>query len=222
MRPRQTPEPKKIDDGHVECPVCSKTFSKYGYQSHFRYAHRGDKDCPAGWNKGLTKETSKGVAKNAAASSRTMTQWHASLSPEEKLNHGKSISEAQKLSGKVGGIRRGSGLGKKGWFKGYWCDSTWELAWLIYHLDQGLAPERNRQGFRYVFEGKDHKYYPDFILAGTYHEIKGFLRASDHAKLLSFAGELRLWGSKEMKIPLEYCYNKYGKDLSKLYETIGS
>lgn len=27
-----------------------------------------------------------------------------------------------------GGYRKGSGRGKKGRYKGYWCDSSWELA----------------------------------------------------------------------------------------------
>jgi hypothetical protein len=29
---------------------------------------------------------------------------------------------------KVGGLREGSGRGKKGWYKGFYCRSTWELA----------------------------------------------------------------------------------------------
>ena len=37
-----------------------------------------------------------------------------------------------------GGKRHGSGRGKKGWYKGYYCDSTWELAWVIYQLDHGV------------------------------------------------------------------------------------
>ena len=43
-----------------------------------------------------------------------------------------------------GGLRHGSGRGKKGWYKGYWCDSTWELAWVIYQLDNGKVPVRNK------------------------------------------------------------------------------
>ena len=27
------------------------------------------------------------------------------------------------------------GYGKHGWYKEYWCDSSWELAYVIYNLD---------------------------------------------------------------------------------------
>lgn len=140
------------------------------------------------------------------------------MSQEERSVFGDKVRQGQKKSGKVGGLRRGSGLGKKGWYQGFWCDSTWELAWILYHLDRGLHPTRNREGFGYVFEGKPRKYYPDFILDGRHHEIKGFLRPSDSAKIQAFPGELILWGAQEMKVILDYCFNKYGKDLALLYE----
>ena len=78
-------------------------------------------------------------------------------------------------SNKVGGIRRGGGYGKHGWYKGYWCDSSWELAWVIYNLDHGIKFERCKEKFEYEFEGKKYHYYPDFKLEnGTYVEIKGY------------------------------------------------
>jgi len=40
-------------------------------------------------------------------------------------------------SGK-GGKRIGSGRGKSGWYKGYWCDSSWELAYVIYNIDHDV------------------------------------------------------------------------------------
>ena len=57
-------------------------------------------------------------------------------------------------------------------YKGYWCDSSWELAYVIYNLEHNIKFERNKQGFEYEFENKKYKYYPDFILEdGTYVEV---------------------------------------------------
>ena len=56
-----------------------------------------------------------------------------------------------------GGIKQGSVKNyKSGWYKGYWCDSSYELAFLIYCLDHEIKIERNREGFEYVFENKKH------------------------------------------------------------------
>ncbi len=86
-----------------------------------------------------------------------------------------SFKATAKNSNKVGGIRRGGGYGKHGWYKGYWCDSSWELAWVIYNLDHGIKFERCKEKFEYEFEGKKYHYYPDFKLEdGTYVEIKGY------------------------------------------------
>lgn len=57
-----------------------------------------------------------------------------------------------------------SGYGKHGWYKEYWCDSSWELAYVIYNLDHNIKFKRNYQGFTYIFNNKLHKFYPDFIL----------------------------------------------------------
>ena len=48
-----------------------------------------------------------------------------------------------------GGIKKGSSRGKSGWYKGYWCDSSYELAYLIYNLDNSTEVERNKKGFNY-------------------------------------------------------------------------
>lgn len=42
----------------------------------------------------------------------------------------KRISATMKAR-KLGGLRVGSGRGKKGWYKGIHCDSSWELAFVV-------------------------------------------------------------------------------------------
>lgn len=120
---------------------------------------------------------------------------------------------------KSGGYREGSGRGKKGWYKGYWCDSSWELAWVIYSLESGVKFIRNTKGFDYVFEGKQHKYYPDYSTdTSVYVEVKGYDQAQWQAKLKAFPEKIEVFGKKEMAPILSYVVEKYGKDFIRLYE----
>ena len=119
---------------------------------------------------------------------------------------------------KCGGIRIGSGRSKSGWYKGVFCNSSYELAWVIFNLEHGFAFKRNTDGFDYEFEGKIHKYYPDFIIAGVYYEIKGYEMPNDKFKWKSFPHKLEILFKNDLKEVLEYVKSKYGNDFIKLYE----
>ena len=116
------------------------------------------------------------------------------------------------------GPRKGSSRGKKGWYKGYWCDSSWELAWVIYNLDNNIAFTRNTEGFEYLFDNIKHKYFPDFKKEDVFIEIKGYFSEQVKAKINQFPFKLEVLSKEEMKPILEYVINKYGKDFIKLYE----
>ena len=121
----------------------------------------------------------------------------------------------------IGGLRKGSGRGKKGWYKGYYCDSTWELAYVIYNLEHGIPFSRNTKSFDYVFNGENKKYYPDFLLGtGEYVEVKGYYTKQFAAKIEQFPKEhtLIIYDKIGIKPFLEYVINKYGKDFCSLYE----
>lgn len=121
----------------------------------------------------------------------------------------------------IGGLRKGSGRGKKGWYKGYYCDSTWELAYVIYNLEHGIPFRRNTKSFEYVFNGENKKYYPDFLLeTGEYVEVKGYYTKQFAAKIEQFPKEhtLIIYDKNGIKPFLEYVINKYGKDYYTLYE----
>ena len=62
------------------------------------------------------------------------------------------------------GPNKGIRLWKHSQYKGYWCDSSWELAYVIYNLAQNIKFKRNYPGFTYIFNNKLRKFYPDFIL----------------------------------------------------------
>lgn len=130
------------------------------------------------------------------------------------------IKETNKIRHSLGGYRKGSGRGKKGWYKGYFCDSSWELAYVIYNLEHGIQFERNKKTFTYAFNNKEYHYLPDFIVDGKYVEIKGFWTEQWQAKKEQFPSDetLLIISENEMKIYLDYVKDKYGKDFIKLYD----
>lgn len=122
---------------------------------------------------------------------------------------------------KQGGVREGSGRGKKGWYKGFYCRSTWELAWLIYELENGSQVEACKESFEYELNGKKHKYYPDFKIGDIFYEIKGWHRPDVDAKVQQFPSDktlILIEGKKQIAKYLEYTTGKYGSDLTLLYE----
>ena len=117
-----------------------------------------------------------------------------------------------------GGYRKGSGFGKSGWYKGYYCDSSWELAFIIYHLDNNINIERNKEGFEYVYENETHLYYPDFIINNEYYEIKNFFSDLTDAKVNQCPHKINILYKEDIKPYLEYVINKYGKNFISLYD----
>ena len=118
-----------------------------------------------------------------------------------------------------GGIRKGSSRGKSGWYKGYWCDSSYELAYVIYNIDHNIVFERNLEGFEYEFKDKIRKFYPDFISEGSYVEIKNFRSEETDAKISQFPHQINIFYKEHvLEIFIPYVVLKYGKDFIKLYE----
>lgn len=116
-----------------------------------------------------------------------------------------------------GGYRRGSGNGKSGWYKGVWCDSSYELVWVIYQLDHNLPFERNKKRYDYIWNGKTLNYIPDFIQKDTIVEIKGFINSQTIAKLNTIKN-LKVLFRKDLNNEFEYVEKKYGKNFIDLYE----
>lgn len=124
------------------------------------------------------------------------------------------------MKGKTGGYRPTAGRGKMGWYKGYYCNSSWELAWVIYQLDHNVKFKRNTIGYEYNFKNKIYKYYPDFKLDSTeeFVEIKGWLTEKDKEKIKQFQHNLIVLYKKDMSSILKYVIEKYGEEYTDLYE----
>lgn len=103
---------------------------------------------------------------------------------------------------------------KTGTYKGFHYDSSWELAFIIYNLENGINIERNRHGFAYIYDNKTHLYYPDFIINNEYYEIKNYKSDIVVAKINQFPKNLILHVlyKNDIKPYLDYCINKYGND----------
>lgn len=186
------------------------------------------KDCEyKSWNTGLNKNNDVRILNIGKKISEKLKNnpkitGKGSTFEIEELRK-KKISESMKKNPLSGGLRKGSGRGKKGWYMGYWCDSSWELAWVIYNIEHNIAFERNEVGFEYEYKNKKRKYYPDFFISQTYYEIKGrrgFEKLDDEnkEKIKQFKNNLVILYEKEMKPYLNYVVQKYGKDYIRLYE----
>lgn len=216
----------------MECRYCST--SKKSPRSLQQHEIR----CPSNpiavtvWNKGLTKSDDQRLATLSVAASIRQTgkkrvtpsplkgkktgKGGRSLTPELEQERRSKVREAA-LRRNLGGYQPGSGRGKKGWYKGIFCDSSWELAFLIHAIDHGIPIQRNTTKLTYVWKDKVRTYIPDFVVNGSLIEIKGFRTEQWEAKLAANPHVHVLYDSDIQPI-IGWVVDKYGKDYISLYE----
>jgi hypothetical protein len=148
------------------------------------------------------------------------TNATCSVECKSKLLSENSRRSAEKNGGNNNkyGVR---GTAHYGTYKGFHCDSSFELAFVIYCLEHNIPIERNERGFNYVYEAKTKKYYPDFIINNIYIEIKNYWTPQVQAKIDYFPDELqyKILYKEDLKTCIEYCILKYGKDFTNLYDS---
>jgi len=207
------------------CSTCDKSFSKYGIKNHISAIHEnkeiGFKKGHIPWSKGLKLDTSNfklhvwteeerlGISIKKKEYAKNNPYHHSDDIRQD-------ISNKMKSNGS-GGYRKGSGRGKKGWYKGIFCDSSWELAVVIYCLENNIEIKRNTEMRNYIFEGVNKNYLPDFYINGILTEIKGYKTKQWEAKIL-FNDDIKVIGEEEIKFYIEYVESKYGKNFIELYE----
>ena len=113
-----------------------------------------------------------------------------------------------------------AGRSKCGNYKGFYCRSSWELAYVVYNIEHNINFKANTNGFKYIWDGEYHTYFPDFYLpdVDTYIEIKGYYDKRAREKTRQFSGKLIVLQLNDLKPYLDYCIEKYGSDFIKLYE----
>ena len=121
----------------------------------------------------------------------------------------------------MGGYREGSGRRKSGYYKGLYCQSTYELCWAIYSLDHGVQFSR----FPFMLESDTVKYFPDFLLADgkTIVELKGYEHTDAVARKTELAESLgycvTVLRKDDLKIHFQYVKDTYGtSDFYTLYD----
>lgn len=128
-------------------------------------------------------------------------------------------SIAAKRNG-LGGYKKWGGNGKRGYYKGIWCDSSYELAWVIFHLDQGTNFVRCKDKFKYFCDGRYRTYLPDFKVGDFWVEIKGYYTNNwvEKSKQFPCPDKLVVLYEKDIQQILDYARSKYGKEYWKIYE----
>ena len=189
------------------------TYEKYGEIPGFNDSGR------IPWNKGLTAETSESMAivqqkLRVKYQTGELVAHQPMNDPEVRLKHKASMKKAY-----ANYTKRTPGKFKYGWYNDIWCDSSWELAYLLYCLDHNIVIQRNKLGFSYFWEGSVHTYFPDFYLPNidTFVEIKGYKSERDDAKINQFTETLLVVDADAMKPILSHVQNKYGKQFTDLY-----
>lgn len=176
------------------------------------------------WNKGLTKETDERIQKqiNTYHENHNKGLHKDTSGLNNSMNNPltrKHLSKSMKKVYSKYTIRKPK-KSKYGYYKGVWCDSSWELAYLIYVKDFGFNIIRNKTGFRYMWENSEHTYFPDFynIDSDTYIEIKGFKSNRDTEKIAQFNHKLIVLEKEDMNFIINYVKSKYGENFISLYD----
>lgn len=140
----------------------------------------------------------------------------------ELRKHFSELAKKQGFGGYVytnAGTRGKNRIAKSGMYKGIWCDSSWELAFIVYNLEHNIKFEKCKEAFEYfsTYDNKTHKYYPDFKLnETTYVEIKGWINDSALIKINEFRKNnpnltLNIIDGNTIQPYLNYVKEKYGE-----------
>lgn len=127
-----------------------------------------------------------------------------------KINNGKNHKNL-----KLGGYVPNSCRGKCGYYKGIYCDSTYELVYLIYCLDHNIDIKRCEETFEYEYEGKIHTYHPDFVVNNELIEIKNYYRELNDIKLQAVNKPIKILYYDDLCDIFEYVSKTYNKKYSR-------
>lgn len=108
-----------------------------------------------------------------------------------------------------GGYREGSGRAKSGYYKGIYCGSSYELAWVIFQIDHGIDFKR----FDHTLDDGETKYIPDFIIGDTIYEMKGYESQESVDKKTklaeSFGYKVKVLRKKDLKVEFDWVKEHY-------------
>lgn len=134
-----------------------------------------------------------------------------------------ALSKIQKSNFENGGLNHLTVKSryKYGTYKGYSCDSSYELAFVIYNLDHNIEFSRNTSvSFEYIFNGVTHRFFPDFLVNDEYIELKSWHSQASECKANSVPDNIkfRILYTEDIKPYLDYALETYGPNWTKLYD----
>lgn len=101
---------------------------------------------------------------------------------------------------------------KHGNYLGIHCDSSWELAFLVYCLEHNIPIKRCEEKRVYLFNGNKKNYFPDFVINNDQVvEIKGYDDSFSKLKREQNKDVLFLF-KRDLKEMISYVEKKYGKN----------
>lgn len=124
-------------------------------------------------------------------------------------------------------------IGTRYKYDGIKFDSSYEIAFYIWHKEHGSNISRCTDYFSYKCGNKTHRYFPDFKIDDTYYEIKGkHLLSDDRTKLIDpklkittekdiakmnciIKNNVKLLSNEDIKPYLKYVSDKYGRNYIK-------
>ena len=125
---------------------------------------------------------------------------------ESEIQRRKKISITIRNNPNGGGLREGSGRGKKLWYESpiaglVYIRSSYELEYVKFLDKNNIKWKPNHKKFPYIFNNKTRNYYPDFYLIDSqeYIEIKGYKTDKDLAKWKMFPYKLTVLMKEDLK-----------------------
>lgn len=124
---------------------------------------------------------------------------------EAEIERRNKISLTMRKNSSCGGLREGSGRGKKQWYESpiagsVYLRSSYELEYVKYLDKNNIKWKANYKKFPYTFNNKIRNYYPDFYLIDSqeYIEIKGYKTNKDLAKWEMFPFKLKVFMKNDL------------------------
>ena len=202
---------KKIGDGYI--PPHVKKFIECGSS----YKNIDWETCKKSYDSGMTWNE---LVKKFHISNEAI-RWAIKNNKIKTRN----ISEAQKLAWKYGkqkaeiyktpehrrkmsifgGYRENSGRIEKSIYikngQRIWLQGSWEVKMANFLDTNSIEWEKNRIGYKYIFNGREHLYFPDFYLKDyqVYVEVKGYETERDRAKWSQFPFKLIVIKKQEIQ-----------------------
>ena len=138
--------------------------------------NRGYKNDRRAWNKGLTKDTSSGVQRQAEAQAGRIGSFRGRTHTKETKE---KISKA---------LSKNNHGGRCKWYRvsGVYVQGTWERDLAKKMNELNISWEKiktNSFTFSYIREGKNHHYTPDFRVGELLLEVKGYWWGNDKEKM---------------------------------------